>query len=99
MSTGKLVFHIFGALAEFERDLIRERTQAGLAAGRVRGDRAADREPRRSIRRKKVALAQALISAVLITFHAPSSFAISNTSTLAMSRHLVRARLSASDLV
>jgi len=36
-STGKLIFHIFGALAEFERDLIRERTQAGLAAARVRG--------------------------------------------------------------
>src|SRR5690348_6581068 len=34
---GKLVFHIFGALAEFERDLIRERTQAGLAAARARG--------------------------------------------------------------
>ena len=36
-STGKLVFHIFGALAEFERNLIRERTQAGLQAARVRG--------------------------------------------------------------
>lgn len=36
-STGKLVFHIFGALAEFERNLIRERTQAGLAAARSRG--------------------------------------------------------------
>lgn len=34
---GKLVFHLFGALAEFERDLIRERTQAGLAAARTRG--------------------------------------------------------------
>ena len=34
---GKLVFHIFGALAEFERDLIRERTRAGLAAARARG--------------------------------------------------------------
>jgi DNA invertase Pin-like site-specific DNA recombinase len=34
---GKLVFHLFGALAEFERDLIRERTQAGLAAARARG--------------------------------------------------------------
>ena len=34
---GKLVFHIFGALAEFERELIRERTQAGLAAARARG--------------------------------------------------------------
>ena len=32
-----LVFHIFGALAEFERNLIRERTKAGLAAARARG--------------------------------------------------------------
>src|SRR5512132_4132276 len=36
-SGGKLVFHIFGALAEFERDIIRERTQAGLTAARARG--------------------------------------------------------------
>src|SRR5947209_797764 len=36
-SSGKLVFHVFGALAEFERDLIRERTKAGLAAARMRG--------------------------------------------------------------
>lgn len=36
-STGKLIFHVFGALAEFERDLIRERTRAGLAAARARG--------------------------------------------------------------
>lgn len=34
---GRLVFHIFGALAEFERNLIRERTKAGLAAARARG--------------------------------------------------------------
>ena len=36
-STGKLVFHIFGALAEFERNLIRDRTMAGLSAARARG--------------------------------------------------------------
>src|ERR671938_1561876 len=36
-SGGKLIFHIFGALAEFERDIIRERTQAGLLAARARG--------------------------------------------------------------
>src|SRR4051812_10257464 len=36
-SGGKLVFHVFGALAEFERDLIRERTYAGLQAARARG--------------------------------------------------------------
>lgn len=34
---GRLVFHIFASLAEFERDLIRERTNAGLAAARARG--------------------------------------------------------------
>lgn len=38
-SGGKLVFHVFGALAEFERNLIRERTQAGLSAARARGRR------------------------------------------------------------
>ena len=38
-SSGKLIFHVFGALAEFERNLIRERTQAGLAAARARGRR------------------------------------------------------------
>ncbi len=36
-STGQLVFHIFGALSEFERNLIRERTIAGLEAARARG--------------------------------------------------------------
>lgn len=36
-SGGKLIFHIFGSLAEFERDLIRERTRAGLTAARARG--------------------------------------------------------------
>jgi DNA invertase Pin-like site-specific DNA recombinase len=36
-SGGKLVFHIFGALAEFEREVIRERTNAGLQAARARG--------------------------------------------------------------
>lgn len=36
-SSGKLFFHIFGALAEFERNLIKERTMAGLSAARARG--------------------------------------------------------------
>lgn len=36
-SSGKLTFHIFSSLAEFERDLIRDRTKAGLAAARERG--------------------------------------------------------------
>jgi DNA invertase Pin-like site-specific DNA recombinase len=38
-SGGKLIFHIFAALAEFERAVIRERTLAGLAAARARGRR------------------------------------------------------------
>ena len=38
---GTLVFHLFGALAEFERSIIRERTRAGLAAARARGRPAA----------------------------------------------------------
>jgi len=36
-SSGKLIFHLFASLAEFERDLIRERTNAGLTAARARG--------------------------------------------------------------
>jgi DNA invertase Pin-like site-specific DNA recombinase len=52
---GKLVFHLFGALAEFERDLIRQRTLAGLAAARARG-RAGGRPP--SMTPTKIALAR-----------------------------------------
>ena len=55
---GKLVFHVFGALAEFERDLIRERTRAGLAAARARG-RLGGR-PKKLETAAKVAMAQAL---------------------------------------
>src|SRR5260370_29865751 len=42
--SGKLIFHLMGALAEFERDLIRERTNAGLAAARATGN-VGDRPP------------------------------------------------------
>jgi len=34
---GRLIFHVFGALAEFEREIIRERTMAGLESARARG--------------------------------------------------------------
>ena len=44
-AAGKLIFHVFAALAEFERNLIRERTNAGLAAARARG-RAGGRKPK-----------------------------------------------------
>lgn len=43
-SRGHLVFHLFGALAEFERNLIRERTQAGLSAARARGHKGGRRK-------------------------------------------------------
>ena len=56
-STGRLVFHIFCALAEFERDLIVDRTQAGLAAARARG-KVAGRKPKLSP--DQVAVAQRL---------------------------------------
>jgi DNA invertase Pin-like site-specific DNA recombinase len=56
--SGKLIFHVFGALAEFERDLIRERTQAGLAAARARG-RVGGR-PKKLADPKTLALAQKL---------------------------------------
>jgi len=56
-SNGRLVFHIFCALAEFERDLLVDRTQAGLAAARSRG-KVAGRKPKLSA--DQVAVAQRL---------------------------------------
>ncbi len=45
-STGQPVFRVFGALAEFERAVIRERAQAGLASARARGRRGGRRKAR-----------------------------------------------------
>jgi DNA invertase Pin-like site-specific DNA recombinase len=53
---GKLVFHMFGALAEFERGLVRERTLAGLAAARARG-RVGGRPSLLDAKQRKAALA------------------------------------------
>src|SRR6266436_3013738 len=58
-SGGKLIFHIFGALAEFEREIIRERTNAGLQAARARG-RMGGRPKIQSLDPKKMALARKL---------------------------------------
>jgi DNA invertase Pin-like site-specific DNA recombinase len=57
-ATGKLVFHIFAALAEFERNLIRERTRAGLEAARARG-RKGGRKP--SLDAKRIREIRALL--------------------------------------
>src|SRR5829696_6227043 len=61
-SGGKLIFHVFAALAEFERDVIRERTQAGLVAARARGRRGGHPRAVALNDAKKVAMAQALYS-------------------------------------
>ena len=58
-SGGKLVFHIFGALAEFEREIIKERTLAGLQAARARGRRGG---PKRKLTNEQVQMAQTLYS-------------------------------------
>jgi DNA invertase Pin-like site-specific DNA recombinase len=60
---GRLIFHIFGALAEFERDLIRERTQAGLRAARARGRTGGHPRVKSLADPKQLALAQRLYAA------------------------------------
>ncbi len=55
---GRLIFHVFGALAEFERDLIRERTRVGLQAARARGRKGG----RPAVSRETQAMAQALLA-------------------------------------
>ncbi len=57
-ATGRLVFHVFGALAEFERDLNRERSEAGREAMRARG-RQGGRKP--SLTDKQKAAARAML--------------------------------------
>jgi DNA invertase Pin-like site-specific DNA recombinase len=57
-ATGTLVFQIFGALAEFERNLITERTIAGLDAARIRGRKGG--RPRRNPSSGRVTLAKRL---------------------------------------
>ena len=59
-SGGKLIFHVFAALAEFERDVIGERTNAGLAAARARGRKGGHPRAASLNDAKKVALAQRL---------------------------------------
>jgi DNA invertase Pin-like site-specific DNA recombinase len=57
-SGGRLIFHIFGALAEFERSIIRERTTAGLTAARARG-RVGGRPP--ALKESDIRVAQTLL--------------------------------------
>jgi len=84
-SGGRLVFHIFGALAEFEHSLIRERTIAGLAAARARG-RKGGRKPALSsadVRKAAAMLADPSITKAEVAKH----FAVSRvTLNSALSR-------------
>jgi DNA invertase Pin-like site-specific DNA recombinase len=57
---GKFTFHLFGALAEMERDIIRQRTQAGLEAARVRGRIGGRPKPIQSMDPKNVQRAKEL---------------------------------------
>lgn len=63
---GRLVFHVFGAMAEFERSIIHERTKAGLEAARARG-RTGGRPP--ALTKKDVAAAKALLTNPEITMN------------------------------
>ena len=89
---GKLVFHIFAALAEFERGVIRERTLAGLQAARARG-RVGGRPP--ALKAKDLAAAKAMLKDPEITVAEVARRMGVAASTLY--RHLPRARTAALD--
>ncbi len=61
--TGKLMFHIVAAMAEFERDVISERTQAGLEAARARGRRGGRPKAIQKIEPRNLARAKELYAA------------------------------------
>jgi DNA invertase Pin-like site-specific DNA recombinase len=61
--TGKLMFHLMAALAEFERDVIRERTLAGLDAARARGRKGGRRKATEMMRPEQVDRARELYAA------------------------------------
>jgi DNA invertase Pin-like site-specific DNA recombinase len=74
---GRLIFHVFGALAEFERDLIRERTQAGLYAAKARG-RTGGRKP--VVTEERLNRARALIANGLTAREAAARVKVGKTS-------------------
>ena len=75
-SSGKLVFHLFGALGQFERDLIRERTRAGLTAAGARG-RTGGRKP--VVTEEKLHRARSIISKGLTVREAATRLKIGKT--------------------
>jgi DNA invertase Pin-like site-specific DNA recombinase len=85
---GRLVFHLFGALGEFERDLIRERTRAGLAAAAARG-RKGGRKPVATPER--IARARAMIARGLTVREAAARLKIGKTALYAALRDVSEA--------
>lgn len=82
-SGGRLVFHLFGALGQFERDLIQERTRAGLAAAAARG-RKGGRKP--VITGEKLERARALIAKDLTVREAATRLKVGKTALYAALR-------------
>ena len=76
-SGGRLVFHIFGAIGQFERDLIRERTRAGLDAAKARG-RKGGRRP--VMTPEKLARARKLINGGMSVVNAASVIKVGKSS-------------------
>ena len=77
---GRLIFHVFGALAQFERDLIRERTRAGLSVAASRGQRGG-RKP--VVTADKLLRAEALIAKGLTVREVASRLKIGKTALYA----------------
>lgn len=73
---GRLIFHVFGALGQFERDLIRERTRAGLKAAEARGRRGG-RKP--VVTEKKLRRARELIARGLTAREAAARIKVGKT--------------------
>lgn len=83
---GKLFFHLIASLAEFERDIIRDRTQAGLQAARARGKRGGRRP---SLDRKQVEMASSMLDTGVSTMEEIAKmFGVSRTT---LYRHLKKA--------
>jgi DNA invertase Pin-like site-specific DNA recombinase len=76
-AAGDLIFHVFGALAQFEPQLIRERTNAGLQAAKARGQKLGRRA---SLTRQQAEQARQLIAAGQSRRDVPRLFRTSHTS-------------------
>jgi DNA invertase Pin-like site-specific DNA recombinase len=79
-SSGRLVFHLFGALGQFERDLIRERTRAGLDAAAARG-RKGGRKP--VVTAEKLERARAILAKGLTVREAATRLKVGKTALYA----------------